>query len=438
MSDFAGKGIFQWIEAHKDDMIECVRSLVRIPTINTPPTGNELPGQALFERMCREIGLEIFTVNPADFEGGVSGRPFLEGRSYKGRYNVVGLWRGTGQGRSLLLSGHMDVVPEAPLPWTECSPFEPVVKNGRMYGRGTADMKGGLASAFMAIKLLKHAGWTPSGDIWIESVVDEEFASGNGTIASRLAGFNADFAINMEPTGLRLYPACAGALLLKVTVRGTAGMPYTEEAMFNPIYGITKVVDLLRKYEAYRNAEQPVHPLWASASYKRSIIVTKLKAGEVQEHGQLSTPIDAWIETVIQTFPGETESSAMTAFLKYFKEEAQNISELDADQISFEKVYRYVEPSECAADHPGVRMLKRCCQRTAGDEVVVVGAPFSCDLSYFQKYGSTPAVLFGPTGGNLHAPNEWVDVDSVVTATKVYADMIMNWCGSSAMVDVAR
>jgi acetylornithine deacetylase len=421
--------INELIEKRREEIIKLTCDLVRMPTVNTPPTGNELAGQLFFERCCHDTGLDTFTLCPSDARGFEESDAYLKDRSFKDRYNVIGIWKGKGGGRSLLLSGHMDVAPEEPSPWTVCKPFEPVIHESRLYGRGSADMKGGLAAAFMAVKILKESGWSPCGDVLIESVVDEEFAGANGTISMRMEGFNADFAINAEPTGLALYPASVGALILKITIKGTAGMPYTGEEIFNPAYGITKVIDILRNYEKYRNIHEPVHELWKPAQQKRSIIVTKVKAGETKEHGQLGTPIDAWVETVIQTYPGETEESSMSKFLGFFNNSIKNIPELISTKPIIEKEYRYVEPGECPIDHEGMEALKASFKSATGKEVKVSGAPFSCDLAAFLKYGNTPAVLFGPCGGNLHAPDEWVDIESLVTSSKVYASMIVNWCG---------
>ena len=417
------------IEKRRKEIIEFTCDLIRKPTVNTPPTGNELPGQIFFGKCCRDTGLDTHTLYPNEVRGFETSGAYLKDRSFEGRYNVIGMWEGDGNGRSLLLSGHMDVAPEEPSPWTMCKPFEPAMHEGRLYGRGRADMKSGLAAAFMAVKILKESGWSPSGNVLIESVVDEEYAGANGTIASRMAGFNADFAINAEPTGLALYPACVGAAILKIMIKGIAGMPYTGKEIYNPAYGAAKILDILRNYEKHRNTYEPVHELWKSAPQKRSIIITKVKAGETKEHGQLGVPIDAWIEVIIQTFPGETEESSMSKFFDFFDNSIKDIPEFISNKPVVEKEYRYVEPAECNMDHKGIEVLKDSFEFAAGKEIEVSGAPFSCDLAAFRKYGNTPAVIFGPSGGNLHAPDEWVDIESIITAAKVYASMIMNWCG---------
>ena len=119
----------------------------------------------------------------------------------------------------MLLTGHMDVVPKEPMPWTVTQPFEPLIRDGRMYGRGTADMKSGLVCAAEAVRRLKEEGFRPRGDVILESVVDEEYAGANGTVAGRLAGVNADFGIVLETTGLNVCPACVGGLVITLRVQ---------------------------------------------------------------------------------------------------------------------------------------------------------------------------------------------------------------------------
>jgi acetylornithine deacetylase len=290
-------------------------------------------------------------------------------------------------------------------------------------------MKGGLAAMLTAVKVLKDSGFAPSGDVLLESVVDEEFAGANGTIADRLAGYNADFAINAEPTGLVVCPACVGAHIIKITVQGKAGMPYTGEAIYNPVNGITRVIDILSEYERELADHEVCHPLWQNSPQRdRAVIITKLSAGETGEHGQLGTPIDAWTEVVIQTYPGEESEESFNRFKTFFDKKIKNSQELQKRSITLDREYRYVEPSNCGIDHDGVRVLIGCVEKALGELPKVYGAPFSCDLAAFYKYGRTPACVFGPIGGNLHAPDEWVDIESLEKATHAFVLMIKNWC----------
>ena len=135
-------------------MLSLLAELVRCPTENHPPRGNEAPGQAVLRAAYEAMGLETRAICPADLPEYPDHPAFLP-RDFAGRENLVGVWHGTGGGRSVLLTGHMDVVPKEPMPWTVTQPFEPLIRDGRMYGRGTADMKSGLVCAAEAVRRLK-------------------------------------------------------------------------------------------------------------------------------------------------------------------------------------------------------------------------------------------------------------------------------------------
>lgn len=423
------KYVSSTVDQYTNEIIEFTRQLVRIPTENLPPEGNEYLGQEFFRYACKSIKLDIDEFSPSDIKCFNTNPAFLKDRKYTKRKNIVGKWKGYGSGRSLILSGHMDVAPKEPLEWEICQPFEGLVLGNKIYGRGSADMKGGLAAAYMSLKILKDMEWKPKGDIIIESVVDEEFASGNGTIASRFKGYNADFAINLEPTGLLICPACVGGLVYKIIVRGTSGMPYTGEEIYNPIYGIARIVNVLQKYEEYRNKNIKPPNLWDNSVQKSKVIITKISGGDIREHGQLGIPINAWVECVIQTYPGESEEVVYNDFQEYINVCADKYSEFKNLTIKIEREYHYIEPGECNTNHEGVISLTNCVEKVTQQPVKLAGAPFSCDMFAFKKYGNTPSVIFGPIGGNLHAPDEWVSIESVLKTTKALVLMVTEWCG---------
>lgn len=398
------------------------RDLVDIPTENNPPDGDEAPGQEYVEKLFGKMGLQVDVFSPEETGDFFQNTAFLRDRNLKGRKNVVGVWKGTGGGKSVVLSGHMDVAPKEPLPWTVCDPFKSVVKNGRIYGRGASDMKGGFACAAVALALLKESGFIPRGDIMIESVVDEEYASGNGTIASRFRGYNADFAVVLEPSGMKICPANVGGVMMRIEISGEAGMPYTGEKMFNIAYGLGNMLRILEELESKRE-EGAYPPLWQTAPQKRKMVITKVKSGEVKPHGQLGAPMDAWIEVSVQTYPGETPEEVLREVENFIR------ARFDPSAVfQIVPLYHYVEPADTPADHPGVLKIEKCAKKYIPD-VQVSSAPFPCDLFAFQKYGNTPGVIFGPVGGNLHAPDEWVDIESMKKITLALADFIRVWCG---------
>ena len=409
----------------KRELTELTCALVNIPTENKPPLGFERQGQEYLKTVMYDMGLEITDVSPLEIPDFAQNTAFLNDRDYTGRYNVIGRWKGSGGGsaKSLLLSGHMDVAPKEPMPWTVCDPFESTVLEGRIYGRGTADMKGGLACAVVAVKLLKESGFIPRGDIILESVIDEEYAGVTGTIVSRLLGYNADFGILLEPTGLMICPACVGGLVIKLTVNGTAGMPFTGEEITNPAHDIARVIESISRFASIREKQLNVPTLWEKTLQKPQIIITKVKAGEVQPHGQLSLPIDAWTELVIQTYPGEKHYDVIEEFSNIISEDAR----LSKKDFTVEMLYRYCKPAALSIDTPAVELLKLSTECYT-KKTEICGAMFSCDLFAFEEFGNMPAVIFGPTGGRLHAPDEWVDIESQYVVVQTLMDFIRKWC----------
>jgi acetylornithine deacetylase len=411
-------------EKLRDRLVSLTRALVDIPTVNLPPHGDEKAGQEFIKSRIVKLGLEITEFSPEKVPGFKSNPAFIQGQDYTGRNNVRGCWKGSGGGRSVILNGHMDVVTEEPGPWTKCEPFHSVVEGDRIYGRGTADMKGGLACAFTAIEMLKDEGFKPRGDIYFESVVDEEYASSAGSISARLLGYNADFAILFEPTGLKICPACVGSIVLKATIQGIAGMPYTGETVVNPIYMLGEFISLIKEYEHSRLTGVKPHPLWKDTPQAVQLVITKVKSGDVRPHGQLSTPADAWIELVIQTYPGEDMARIFAEFKEFV------FSRFSRPQsLSIELEYHYCLSS---GEHPdsrhGIDILQK---HAAGytEDSKVSGAMFSCDLFAFTKYGNMPAVVFGPAGEKLHGPDEWVSISSMEKVTMAVRDFIIEWCG---------
>ena len=408
------------MDQYRDELVGLASDLVRIPTINFPPDGDEAPGQARLRAYYEALGLEIDQFSPADLPEYPSHPEFLP-RNLEGRENLVGVWRGTGGGKSVLITGHMDVVPIEPLPWTVTLPFEPKLKDGKLYGRGSADMKGGLAAAAIAVKMLKDEGFEPRGDVILESVVDEEYAGANGTIASRFRGYNADFAIVPEASGLTICPACVGGMVFKISMRGVAGMPYTGEEIPNLGYDLGDLLGLIRDFSAYRMETAPKPKLWEGTAQGAQVVVTKVKAGEAYVSGQLSAPIEAWVELVMQSYPGESAAALERELNDYLRARFR-----DPSILTIQPQYHYCRPAATDPAHPGVKALSFALSAYAAPKVC--GAMFSCDMFALTELGGIPSVIFGPVGGRLHGPDEWVDVESLLIDARAMADFIRKWC----------
>src|ERR1017187_7563297 len=176
-------------------LVRTLQDLVRIPSENIPPGGNEQACQRYVVKELEGLGLTADVYGLEEVEGLRAHPEYWPRREYADRPNVNAVWEGTGGGRSLVLSGHIDTVPaDTPVHWTR-APFEGEIEGGRLFGRGAWDMKAGVAMNLTVLRVLREVGARLGGRLIFETVVDEEFGGVNGTLAARLRGYTADGAI---------------------------------------------------------------------------------------------------------------------------------------------------------------------------------------------------------------------------------------------------
>ena len=259
--DYLNK-IDDWILKNSEEILDVLSGLVNIKTINTPPWGHEKPGQQFLADYCskfiEEKNVDLFEIDDVP---GIREHPLffptIDGlkREYRDRPNLVARLPGTGAGNSLVFSGHIDTMPVREKKWNVFGdPFSGKIKDGRMYGRGVSDMKAGTLSGFFALKCINDLKISLKGDLFAESVIDEENGGVNGTIASRLRYPGIDFAILSEGTGLKTGISTRGGVDIKVSVKeDSAGGIGFSSAPPNPIIKLSEVVLALKKFDDYRN-----------------------------------------------------------------------------------------------------------------------------------------------------------------------------------------
>jgi acetylornithine deacetylase len=445
------------VRKRRDEIIEWARALVRFPSENRPPRGSEGEAQAFMAEELGKLGLTVDAFRPDEIPGIERHPSWLPGRLYgEGRKNVVGVWKGSAQGRgasssdaggpggapagrarsgggvaggrSLLLSGHIDVAPFEPDNWSVCRPFEPVIRDGKLYGRGAADLKGGLAAAYWGIRILRELGFEPAGDVILESVVDEEFAGGNGALASRLRGHNADLAVLTEPTRMEVCPASLGALLGDLTLTGRAGMPYLGHDIPNPIKGAARAVECFSEWEAEWRGRNG-HRLFEGPGKQLNVVLWCVDTRGPGEFTQMGIPLLTRISWIVWCYPGMTEGEFFRQFKAFWGRRSAEDPALAPFGLEVRSTFHFVRPWETDPASPAVRAVVSAFEAFTGSLPAVGGAPFSCDLSHYGDAGKMPAVILGPRGENLHAPDEWVLVEDVLTLTGVFALLAAAWCG---------
>ncbi|RKN84259.1 M20/M25/M40 family metallo-hydrolase [Paenibacillus ginsengarvi] len=426
MNETLSKNISRWIAKHRDDIVGLTADLIRHDTVNLVTDGRERECQEQIAAVLGGLGLETALYSPEEAPGFREHPAYFPGKDYAQRPNVAGRWKGGGGGKSLLFSSHADTAVVAP-GWSG-SPWEPREQNGKLYGLGSFDMKGGLAASIMAIRCLKELGIQPAGDVTVESVVDEEFGGANGTLAGRLMGYNADAAIIPEPTNMAICPATRGGALWRLTFRGKTGLSFSGETLVNPLYDTGKFLVFLEKFEKMRSGASGPAPWYADDASGLPVIVTRAEAGDMTaalcDVGPEQSDIDIWVEC----YPGVSEEQ-----LKRELTDGYAAMFPEGQMPEFRKMIRFLPGSELMPDFPLIGLLGREVADVCGHEPQVRGAPFACDAFMFNLHSPTPAIVLGPSGAKAHAADEYVDIESLLRLTEVYARTIVRWCGVSSL-----
>jgi acetylornithine deacetylase len=325
-----------------------------------------------------------------------------------GRPNVIGVVRGTGGGRSLLLNAHTDTVGVAGM----TAPHTPRVVGGRLYGRGAYDMKASLAA--MLLVAAEVARQPLPGDLLVTAVIDEEFASqGTHHLVER---WRADAALITEPTELEVCIAHRGFQWLEVTTQGFAAHGSLPTL---GVDAIAKMGHLLVELDALdrRLRAEPRHPLLHSGSLHASLISGGQELSSYPERCTLA------LER--RTLPDESPALVEAQLQQILDQLAERDPHFRATlRTTLHQPAFAISPS-----HELVQLTTSSVQAITGTQPALVGAPFWMDSAILDQVG-IPTVIFGPIGGGAHGLEEWVDLASVETCYRVWLRMAQVWCGN--------
>jgi acetylornithine deacetylase len=413
----------------RDDIIRLLTELVRTDTVAIPPQGKEAAGQAVLVKFLRAFGVDTEVYETA-FVTTSGHRCARMDRDYSGRRNVLAAVAGSGRGRSVLFNGHMDTVPPGHGKWTG-SPWSGALRDGRLYGRGSFDMKGGLAAQFGAICALRKHGVRPGGDVYAESVVDEEWGGGGGTLAARLHGPNPDACLIAEGTQMEAALATRGGAVIDIGCEaGNAAAYFSSGEAVSPAVPIGRLLAWVENWiarrktvkpdEAYRQFDDPV-----------PVQVLAIEANRFDLSEPFRVPLAAAVRVYFQFLPSENPEQVLTE-VRASLEDFQRKDPFFRDHPLFWKP-AYDPPlvgHALAADHPWARTFVESASAAMGDPVRVTAAPYPCDAGLVQREFGVPALLFGPRGAGAHNPDEYVEVESVLEAATVLLAATLEWCAA--------
>ena len=375
------------------DGVALARALVRVDSRN-PSLVDGAPGESAAARALAET-LRAWGIN-ADVRDALPGRP-----------NVIATIKGSGGGRSLMFNGHIDVVG---VDGMTHAPFDAHETGGRMYGRGTSDMKGGVAAMCAAAARVRgHL----RGDVIIAAVADEEWRSA-GTSALLASGLRADAAIVTEPTQLRIMPAHKGFAWVEVLVHGRAAHGSRWDIGVDAIRHAGLLLAELERVDS-QDLPRKSHPLLGRPS---------LHAGGISGGSGISTYPERCVLTIERrTIPGETPQDARAEVEGACAAVRARMPAFNADvELQFSQA-----PSDVAIDAPVVRTLADVLQRHSLPPDAR-GMSAWTDAALLNDAG-IPAICFGPGDMSLaHAATEYIETREIEVATEVLEDFARNWC----------
>jgi acetylornithine deacetylase len=416
------------LREQKHLLIDTLSELVQTPSENLPPLGNEKACQLRIAQWLREIEIEPDVYELADVPELSRHAEYWPGRNYANRPNVNGVLKGVGGGRSLILSGHIDTVPaDTPTQW-KYSPFGAVIEDGRLFGRGAWDMKAGVAMNLAALRALSRAGFVLAGDVIFESVVDEEFGGVNGTLAGRLRGYNADAAIIGEPTSLRICPAQRGGRTLHITLHGDGGILAGKQTSGRAVDQLTYVLGRLPELKERRTRRVGVHPYYTNSAEPFAVWVTNIATGKWGWTQPITVPEVCKVELYWQAMPDETCEEVEGEFLDWWREMTEARPDLFGAKPVIEWPMRFLPGCATPPDAPLVTEFAAVAANL-NMTATIEGLDAPSDMYVFPRCFDTPAIMWGPSGSGAHQANEYVEVDSLVAATRALAHFVCGWCG---------
>ena len=399
-------------------LIGSICDLIEIPSI----TGLESTAQRFVASLMNEVGLGV-DIWEIDLDTLRRNPHFSMGVDRKEGLGVVG-GMGESGSRSLILNGHIDVVsPGDESNWRH-PPWTGIVEDGRLYGRGAVDMKGGLCCALYAVKAVRDAGVELDGRLIVESVVGEE-DGGIGTLAAILRGYKANAAIIMEPTELKVAPAQAGSHCFRIRVKGLSAHACVREEGVSALDKFMPIYNALMSLEIKRNSE--VHdPLYSRYRLPIPLNIGVVKCG--------SWPSSVPEELVFEGRYGIGVDEDVGVAHRAFEEAVSNAScaddWLNIHPPEIEWVGGQFNPTRTPMDNSVSTTLAKAYRDTTGSQAIYEGVTYGSDMRHLVNIGNIPTVLFGPGDVRLcHRPDENVSIDDLIKAASTLALTIVRYCG---------
>ncbi len=410
--------------ALRDESVAMLSALVKHPSL----LGHEKSAQTFMADAFAQLGLQVdeFQIDEEKLKDHPGYSPSIV--SYDGRTNVVGIHRPTGplKGNSLIFNGHIDVVPTGAEVLWNGSPFSGRVEGDRVYGRGASDMKAGIVAYTMAYKALKSVGLEPASPVYFQSVIEEE-CTGNGALACLVAGYRADAAVIPEPISENGIMTCQmGVLWLAIEVLGKPVHASVAQTGVGAIDFTTYLFGELKKLEDKWNAPNARYRSYAHHDHPVNFNLGKINGGEwassVPSACRADVRIGFYPDMKVAKVKAEVEAVLAAAYEAHPAHAA----------LSYKIIYEGFQADGCHVpdDAPIVVAIAKAHLDIVGAQATTTSFTGTTDAKFFNLYGETPAICYGPSGGaNIHGIDEWASIDSLMQTVVVLAVFMARWCG---------
>ena len=437
----------------ENQSIYALSELVRTASL----TGEELPGQKKVADLARHAGAEIEWLDveisalfkaypdiaqyPTHWEHDLilpyDERPNLKELkdagledvlNYNNRPNLIARWRGTGGGKSLILNGHIDTVTIEPRSDWSTDPFGAEIRDGKLYGRGSVDMKGGVSAAIQAMRILRDCGIRLKGDVLLQSVVNEEHA-GNGTLDLVRRGVTADAAIVLEPTQTQVFTSNAGGLYWTIEVPGTVRSPGARWEGSARV-GVSAIEVLGPVIEALQQIESNYCDIGGPGAF--SLVLGQVSGG----HYDTATAGSA---TLRGTAYFADSVGDLTAVMDRFRALPGLVAQKEPYLAEYPIKVQFLHHDDASVqpETPNIAETVANVLNQNGRNSQVMPGNFVCDLRHLVNRGSIPSIVFGP--GNIaqaHKIDEHIEIREYLDFIQLLTEIIPKWCNQGKETNI--
>ena len=406
-----------------DQQVEFLQRLVSLPSRRT----EERAAQELMAQAFRDVGLDVdqWTLDAADLATHpAAGAVTVD---YSNTPVVVGTHEPSAPAdgaRSLILNGHVDVVPEGRHDTWTTSPWDGRIEDGWLYGRGAGDMKAGLVANLFAFKALRDAGLEPAGRVHLQSVPEEE-CTGNGTVAAMQRGYTADAVLISEPINETLVRANLGVIWFDVDVTGTAAHAHEMSKGFNALDAAYSLIGDLRELEERWNRITEDDPHFGDLEHPINLNVGVLQAGEWPS----SVPDRCTFSVRVSVPPSLGSVAAWQDIEECVARAGRENPVVSRGKVSVSKSGFFSDQYVLEPGTDAEELLSDLHSAVIGDPLESYPSPAYVDSRVYGTFQGIPSMVYGPIAETLHGKDERVNLESVKRCTEIYALYIARWCG---------